>query len=141
MMNSLEVRSPLLDRRLVEFAFNLPLWHKTDHSSGKLLLKDLLAEVMPADFVHRKKQGFGAPVRDWLKTICRPLVRDLFASPGAGVFAFLDRTPISRMIERFYTTENSSDTYRIWVLLCLELWLSTRRATRAAKLHVSPATG
>jgi asparagine synthase (glutamine-hydrolysing) len=133
MMNSLEVRSPLLDHRLAEFAFNLPLAYKTDRANGKLLLKDLLAEIMPAEFVKRKKQGFGAPVRDWLKTICRPLVRDLFGSPGAGVYAFLDRTHVSRMIERFYTTENSSDYYRIWVLLCLELWLGTRRTARVAE--------
>jgi len=133
MMNSLEVRSPLLDYRLAEFAFNMPLRYKTDRASGKLLLKDLLAEVMPTEFVNRKKQGFGAPVRDWLKTICRPLVRDLFAAPNAGVYAFLDRASVSRMIERFYTTEDSSDYYRIWVLLCLELWLSTRCSARVAE--------
>jgi asparagine synthase (glutamine-hydrolysing) len=132
MMNSLEVRSPLLDHRLAEFGFNLPLEYKTDRTRGKLLLKDLLAEVMPAEFVNRKKQGFGAPVRDWLKTICQPLVRDLFASPGAQAYAFLDRATVSRMIERFYTTADSSAYHRIWVLLCLEIWLRSRPTALAA---------
>jgi len=127
MMNSLEVRAPLLDHRLAELAFALPVAYKTNHASGKRLLKDLLSEFMPADFVNRKKQGFGAPVRIWLKTICQPLIRDLFANPDAAVYGFLDRPSVSRMIERFYATEGSSDYYKIWLLLCLELWLGSRR--------------
>ncbi|HKQ62616.1 MAG TPA: asparagine synthase (glutamine-hydrolyzing) [Candidatus Polarisedimenticolaceae bacterium] len=128
MMNSLEVRSPLLDHRLAEFAFNLPLEYKTDGANGKLLLKQLLAELLPAEFVHRKKQGFGAPVRDWLKTICRPLVHDLLAASDARVHGFLERGGVAPMIERFYTTDDASDYGRIWVLLCLELWLRAPRA-------------
>ena len=62
---------------------NLPQHYKIHNTRGKLVLKDLLAELMPAAFVHRKKQGFGAPVSDWLKTICRPLVHDVLTRPKA----------------------------------------------------------
>jgi asparagine synthase (glutamine-hydrolysing) len=135
MMNSLEVRSPLLDHRLAEFVVNLPLRYKVADKRGKVVLKDLLAEVMPAEFVHRKKQGFGAPVRDWLKTICRPLVRDSLSTPNARIYAFLDRAPVMRMLDRFYATDDASDYIRIWILLCLELWLGSRRRV-AGTAHV-----
>ena len=130
MMHSLEVRSPLLDYRLAEFVVNLPIDYKTDRRAGKLILKDLLREVMPPEFVDRPKQGFGAPVADWLRSICRPLVRDLLDSPNAGVYDCFNRAYIAGMVERFYAGQDSSDSRRIWALLCLELWFSTHRSHR-----------
>jgi asparagine synthase (glutamine-hydrolysing) len=133
MMNSLEVRSPLLDHALVEYVFNLPLEYKTDRNGGKRILKDLLREVMPAEFVDRKKQGFGAPVLQWLRTICQPLVRDLFARPNADVYGIMNRNYIEQMIERFYSGRDSSDYLRIWTLLCLELWFNGQKHAHAGR--------
>ena len=139
MMNSLEVRSPFLDHRLAEFVVNLPQHYKIDNTRGKLVLKDLLAELMPAAFVHRKKQGFGAPVRDWLKTICRPLVHDALMRPGAHIYSLLERKPVVRIVDRFYRTADTSDYIRLWILLSLELWLCThsRVPTNVEAISVS----
>ena len=68
MMHSLEIRSPFLDYKLAEFVYNLPEKYKMDKKSGKIILKNILCEIMPKDFVYRKKQGFGAPIKEWLQT-------------------------------------------------------------------------
>jgi asparagine synthase (glutamine-hydrolysing) len=130
MMNSLELRSPLLDHRLVEFAFNLPLHYKTDRHRGKLILKELLAESMPRPFVDREKQGFGAPVAAWLQTICAPLVRDVLTGPSAAVYSLFDRQYIHEMVDEFYAGDQSH-RLRIWALLCLEMWLGEHRTALA----------
>ncbi|HEY4494539.1 MAG TPA: asparagine synthase (glutamine-hydrolyzing), partial [Candidatus Paceibacterota bacterium] len=59
MMHSLEIRSPFLDTALVEFVYNLPIEYKLDKNNNKIILKDILTETMPKDFVYRRKQGFG----------------------------------------------------------------------------------
>jgi asparagine synthase (glutamine-hydrolysing) len=66
MMNSLEVRSPFLNTELAQFAFNLPLDYKSDGRRGKLILERAFEGRLPARVFSRPKQGFGAPVKDWL---------------------------------------------------------------------------
>ncbi len=67
MAHSLEVRPPFLDPELVSWALNLPDHHKLRNGIGKHVLKDGLSERLPASLLHRKKQGFGLPVSDWLR--------------------------------------------------------------------------
>lgn len=115
MMHSLEVRSPFLDYQLSEFVFNLP----EERKMGKKILKNLLGEFMPSEFVHRKKQGFGAPVGKWLE---RPEVRNFidekFLKKEARVYNLFDKNEIKKII-----TESPA-SYKTWMLLCLELWLN-----------------
>ena len=64
---SLEVRVPILDHRIVEFAFRLPPAMKTEALETKLILKKILGRYAPESMFDRPKQGFGAPVRSWLR--------------------------------------------------------------------------
>lgn len=122
MMHGLEVRCPFLDYTLAEFAFNLPEQYKTDRNTGKLILKDLLAEVMPREFVDRKKQGFGAPVRAWLgEPALRTYVEDTFRD--ARVYQYLDRERVQEFIAKTYNSQKAKGYYQLWTLLCLEIWL------------------
>jgi asparagine synthase (glutamine-hydrolysing) len=126
MMHGLEVRCPFLDYKLAEFAFNLPERFKTDRGTGKLILKDLLAETMPRKFVDRKKQGFGAPVRKWLQEpSMRAYVELQFKD--ARVYEFLSKDAIQRFITDTYANQSAKTYYRLWTLLCLEVWLRTHR--------------
>lgn len=122
MMHSVEIRSPLLDHALAEFVFNLPMSFKTKKREGKLVLKDLLAEIMPREFVHRRKQGFGAPVRAWLKSSFEGCVKDLLYSRSAPLYNWLDRRAVESVVSGFYTGANDS-YWKVWALLCLEMWL------------------
>ncbi len=122
MMHGLEVRCPFLDYKLAEFAFNLPTEYKTDGTVGKLILKDLLAEIMPREFVDRKKQGFGAPVRKWLgEPAMRAYVENAFKD--ARVYEYLDKEAVQKFIAQTYGSQKSKGYYQLWTLLCLEVWL------------------
>jgi len=68
MLNSLELRSPLLDHRIIEFAFrDVPDSMKANATERKILLKQLCAKVLPKEFDRERKQGFSVPYLDWLR--------------------------------------------------------------------------
>jgi asparagine synthase (glutamine-hydrolysing) len=68
MLNSLEVRSPFLDHRLIEFAFkNIPSKFKVNSKQKKIVLKELCKKILPKEFDHDRKQGFTVPLSNWLK--------------------------------------------------------------------------
>lgn len=126
MMHSLEVRSPLLDYQLAEFAFGLPMEYKRDgNNGGKRMLKELLAEIMPAGFVSRKKQGFGAPLLRWLKSERMAKYVRATISEKACLHEFLEKQEVNRVISRFYVNGDHTYNRKVWSLLCLELWLRT----------------
>ncbi|MDZ7924981.1 MAG: asparagine synthase (glutamine-hydrolyzing) [Marinagarivorans sp.] len=67
MSQSLEVRSPFMDTQVIEFAQSLPTDWLVDFRGGKKILKETFADLIPAQILHRKKQGFGIPIADWMK--------------------------------------------------------------------------
>lgn len=117
MMHGLEVRSPFLDYRLAEFVYNLPIEYKMNKNENKIILKDVLSDIMPKEFVYRRKQGFGAPVKEWLKTPpMKKLVKETLGG-DARICRFLNKDAVQKIIS------NEENSYKIWSLLCLELWL------------------
>ncbi len=133
MMNSLEVRCPFLDYQLAEYVYSLPTEYKMDRKNGKIILKDILSEIIPKDFVYRKKQGFGAPVLDWLKTKkMETFVRNNLNS-NALIYKYINKKPVEELLENFYgnnqakMTKESKTFDKIWNLLCLELWLKSHK--------------
>jgi len=95
---------------------------------GKKILKDLLGEIMPPAFVNKKKQGFGAPVQKWLREpTFKKLTRESLLSSNAEIYQYLGKKEINAIIEKFYEKKDDSYYYKIWVLLCLELWLQSHK--------------
>jgi asparagine synthase (glutamine-hydrolysing) len=69
MLNSLEVRAPFLDYRVIEFAYSkVPTYLKTSTSDKKILLKRLCSRMLPAEFDQQRKQGFSIPLAHWLQS-------------------------------------------------------------------------
>jgi asparagine synthase (glutamine-hydrolysing) len=66
MGNSLEVRSPLLDYRFIEFTSKIPTKWKSSIRKNKILLREIAKEILPDDIVNRKKSGFTPPIKKWL---------------------------------------------------------------------------
>ena len=79
MANSLEARAPLLDQRVLEFAWSLPVRFLFDGKQGKLVLKELLYQYVPRSLVDRPKQGFSVPIKEWLVGPLREWATDLLA--------------------------------------------------------------
>ena len=128
MMHSLEVRCPFLDHKLAEYVYNIPEEYKMDRASGKIILKDILSEIMPREFVYRRKQGFGAPIGTWLKQDAfRALVAATLENNNAAVYNFLDPKVTKQLLVEFYQQDQKTHALRIWTLLCLELWYTTHK--------------
>jgi asparagine synthase (glutamine-hydrolysing) len=122
MAHALEVRSPLLDYRVHEFAANLPnrlRWHRAE---GKVLLKRLAASRgLPTDLVHRRKQGFGIPIGHWFRDGLRGWISDLLA-PDTIRARGLIRPEAASTLLADHQAGLSDNTVRLWNLAALELW-------------------
>lgn len=121
MANSLEVRCPLLDHKLAEFAASLPHHWKVAGGAGKRILVRALGDRLPESLLHRPKMGFGVPLAEWLRGPLRPMVQDTLGSSR-----FLNRGIVSAPFVRTLIDEHQRgrrDNYTwIWSLLMLELW-------------------
>lgn len=121
MANSLEGRSPLLDHELVEWALRIPEDLSSNFSEGKLVLKALARKHLPASVIDRPKMGFGIPINDWFKGELQSVARDTLLSQRARERGLFDPVSVERMIAD-HASGRESHGYRLWALLCLELW-------------------
>ncbi|MBV8761858.1 MAG: asparagine synthase (glutamine-hydrolyzing) [Deltaproteobacteria bacterium] len=121
---SLEGREPLIDHRLVEFAFRLPLSMRRGSLGPKHILKRVLYKHVPRALVDRPKRGFAVPIKKWLEGDLAPLV-DQYLDPGAiRRQGLLDVRAVSRAVEAFQSGGASDirSTNRVWYVLAFQMW-------------------
>jgi asparagine synthase (glutamine-hydrolysing) len=131
---SLEAREPLLDHTLLEFAATVPSALKLKDGRSKYLLRRLLERRLPPSIVDRPKQGFAAPVGDWLRGPLAPMVDDLLFDGRFRSRGIFDDRAVARLW-RDHRRRRADHPHRLWSLLMLELWFRTfidRRGARAA---------
>lgn len=121
MANSLEGRSPLLDHELVEWALRLPEAISSNRTEGKLVLKALARKYLPASVIDRPKMGFGIPINDWFKGELQFMARETLLSQRARERGLFNPLEVERLINE-HVSGRDSHGYRLWALLCLELW-------------------
>jgi asparagine synthase (glutamine-hydrolysing) len=119
----IEVRSPFLDHRLIEWSWRQPTAIKTSGGVGKLVLRRLAERVLPAGIVDRPKMGFDPPLGHWLRHDLRPWAGDLLANPRCVNEGWLDRGALERVWSEHLTGKRNWD-YRMWGVLMLESWLA-----------------
>ncbi len=119
---SLEVRSPLLDHKVVEFAAALPPELKYRGAVSKFLLKRHLAGRLPSLDVNRRKQGFSIPLGAWLRGELRDMARDLLFSAQTAHRGYVRPEAVKRMWDE-HQTGWRDHAHHIWALMVLELWL------------------
>ncbi len=124
MANSLEVRCPLVDHVLIEFAATVPSELKMRGFRGKWLLRKALRDLLPHRILYRQKQGFGIPHARWLRGELRPLLHDTLRSPQVYARGQLSRPVVERMLDE-HDTGRVNHGLRLWNLLWLELWHQT----------------
>lgn len=121
MANSLEVRSPLLDHEVIEFAATLPSELKYRHGTSKYLLKRYAERRVPASTVHRPKMGFSIPVASWLRGELRATGEDLLLSDRALGRGYFNPDHVRGMWVR-HQAKQQNHSHHLWALMMLELW-------------------
>jgi asparagine synthase (glutamine-hydrolysing) len=121
MQNSLEVRCPLVDHVLIEFAATVPSDLKMRGFRGKWLFRKALRDLLPHNIIYRQKRGFGIPHARWLRGELRPLLHDTLLSARVYQRGQLSRPMVERLIEE-HDTGRVNHGLRLWNLLWLELW-------------------
>jgi len=142
MANSVELRPPFLDHRLVELAFALPGHTKLRGLQGKRVLRDLAATLLPVWVATRAKVGFRVPMDAWFRSGLREMSHDLLLAPGSFVTGVMDRAAVEDLLARHHGGRANEDV-RIWTLLCLEVWHETffRRPLTGGAPAGRPCTG
>ncbi len=122
MANSLEVRCPLLDQELVEFAWSLPSDWKMSGSGRKLIFKQAVRELLPREIFEKPKTGFAVPLATWFRTDLAPLLKDTLLSEQSTARNMFEPSILRTMVDDQLTGRRDWAN-RLWALLCLELWL------------------
>ncbi len=120
MANSLEVRAPFLDYRVIEFAASLPSSCKINGSQKKILLRDTFSQFLPGRILNRSKQGFSVPLCNWFRGDLKGYFeRVLFDQPGVDELLSLDGVKI---IWKEHQEKKLDHGVILWSLLMLALW-------------------
>jgi asparagine synthase (glutamine-hydrolysing) len=120
MANSLEVRSPLLDHEVVEFAASLPVEWKLRGDVQKYLLREAFRADLPADIVQRPKMGFGVPVDHWLRDELRSKSYEILLDSRAAR-GYFRPAAVRRLLDE-HNAGRANHQFVLWALLMLELW-------------------
>ena len=118
----LEARAPLLDYRVVEYAWRVPFAFKRRDSSDKWLLKELLRRYLPARLVDRGKKGFGAPIGGWLQGPLRDWAEALLDQQRLRSEGYFEPSIIGTLWQEFLRG-NTGLHKRLWSVLMFQAWL------------------
>jgi asparagine synthase (glutamine-hydrolysing) len=124
MSANLEVRVPFLNREMIEMAARMPPRLKLRGLRRKYILKRALESVLPKDVIWRKKAGFGAPIRSWLRGPLRPLIDDLLSEEAVKRRGMFRPGEVRRVLEANFSGREDYNL-QVFQLLGLELWHRT----------------
>lgn len=124
MAANLEVRVPFLNREMVEMAARMPPRLKLRGLKRKYILKKAFEGVLPHDVIWRKKAGFGAPIRSWLRGPLKPLILDLLGEDVVKRRGLFRPKEVKRVIDANFSGREDYNL-QVFQLLGLELWHRT----------------
>ncbi|MBA3014366.1 MAG: asparagine synthase (glutamine-hydrolyzing) [Desulfobulbaceae bacterium] len=128
----LEARLPLLDHRIVEFSWRLPLAMKYRDGQSKWLLRQVLYRYVPKALIERPKMGFSVPVREWLKGPLKNWAYDLLHSNNIGALCGVNRPYLEKVWHQHQ--EGSHDhSHKLWALCVWMAWDEQQRHPPASK--------
>ncbi len=133
MAHSLEIRSPFLDHRIVEYLAGISGYYKMYHGETKYLLKQVSSRYLPKETVYRKKEGFVMPVNDWLPCELKEYVLDILSLESLIDSDYLNGENVYFLLMKYYENpaENTFLAGTIWNLVCFQLWISDMKGTNS----------
>jgi asparagine synthase (glutamine-hydrolysing) len=126
MAHGLEVRCPLLDRRVVELAFRIPASQKQVGRHGKALLRRLARRRLPGKLFGLPKRGFTAPIGEWIRGPHRAMFEEEVLQKNTALAGYVDGAELARRFEG-HRQRASDQSYVLWAVWVLERWLAQRR--------------
>ena len=123
MANSLEVRVPFLDHRVVEFAMHLPEDRKITSSMRKRIVQDAFRDLLPAELYRRPKHGFEVPLLKWLRTDLKTMITNDLLSPARieaqGIFS---PKAVESLLQQLFSSNPGDAHARVWALVVFQSW-------------------
>jgi asparagine synthase (glutamine-hydrolysing) len=121
MAEGVEVRTPFLDLDLVEFSAKIPNRFKQKGTIGKWVFKKTMESYLPKDIIYRPKTGFGAPLRTWIRSDLREMLKDLLSIDSINKRGLFSANAVQQLI---IDNENGKidASYTLLSLLCIEIW-------------------
>jgi len=127
MANSLETRVPLLDHRLMELAWRLPLHMKIRGGQGKWILRQVLYDYVPKELIERPKKGFSVPMADWLRGPLRDWAESLLDEKRLRNEGYFQPGIIRRAFAEHLSGKRDHSN-RLWSILMFQAWLENQHA-------------
>lgn len=123
MANSLEVRCPFLDYRVVNFAFGLPDSYKIDHQMKKKIVQDAFRNLLPEELYCRPKHGFEVPLLDWLRNDLSLLIKDdLLADDFIVEQGLFNCGAVKKLLAQLHSSNAGDAAARVWALVVFQYW-------------------
>jgi asparagine synthase (glutamine-hydrolysing) len=134
---SLETRVPLLDHRVVEYAWQLPIDYKIRGGKTKWALREVLYRHVPRALIERPKMGFGVPIGEWLRGPMRDWAEALLDPRRLEQEGYFRPEPIRRMWQA-HLEGSVNEQYKLWIVLMFQAWLE-REGAGSSRAGSQPA--
>ena len=121
MFNSLEVRSPFLDTRVVDLVNGVPFKLKFSGLKTKYILKRLMSDKLPREIVFRRKKGFGIPLAEWINDDLKPLVLELLSERAIKEQGLFNYEYVHELLGDHFA-RRADNRKPIWTLMAFQLW-------------------
>jgi asparagine synthase (glutamine-hydrolysing) len=121
MATSLEARVPLLDHKMVEFAFSLPSHYKVNGSVTKWFFKKAMEGILPDEIIYRRKEGFSIPIKNWLQQELKELMLEYLSEKRVKEAGFFNYIYIKKLIDE-HLNARQNHAHRLWALILFSLW-------------------
>ena len=122
----LELRVPMLNHHLVEFAWNLPQHMKINNQNGKWILKQLLYKHLPPNLIERPKMGFSLPIGEWLRGPLKDWAEALLDENRLIQEGFFNAKPIREKWIKHCLGENDFE-HQLWNVIMFQAWLESEK--------------
>lgn len=123
MANSLEVRVPFLDHKLLEFAVSISSKFKLNGFTTKYLLKKVMKDKLPGEIINGKKKGFSIPLSKWFKEDFSILIQEFLSENAIKKRGYFNFNFVKRMVDN-HLSGKQDNSKQLWTLICYEIWHS-----------------